>query len=121
MSKKPEDAGIEPGEDPVEQVVPFVVEDWVPEYPTSADLTGPEAAEVRLRNDVVDKAQKAAQAAQEDAVQAARLAQYAQEALTGLLGNIIRSKGLDPSLRYRIDLERGAILPMGPLNPPQGG
>lgn len=93
-------------------------EDFAPEFPIQADLTGPEASDIRVRNDAVDKAQKAAQAAQEEAIQAARLAQYAQEALTGLLGNIIRSKGLDPSLRYRVDLERGAILPMGPV---QGG
>lgn len=88
-----------------------------PPPPTSADLSGPEVAEIRVRNDSVDKATKAAEAAREDWVQASRLAQYGQEALTGLVRNLIMQKGLDPALRYRIDVERGRIVPVGPVGP----
>lgn len=86
--------------------------------PTEAALTGPEMAEIRVRNDAVDRANKDAAATQEEATQKARLAQYAQEALTGGVTNLIMSKGLDPNYRYQVDMERGRIVNRGRFLPP---
>ena len=82
--------------------------------PAEAELTGPEVAEIRARNDTVDKAAKAVETLREEWVQASRMAQYGQEALTALIRELIKAKGLDPDLRYRVDIERGRIVPMQP-------
>jgi hypothetical protein len=82
--------------------------------PTEADLTGPEVAEIRARSESVDKASKAVNDAREAWVQASRLAQYGQEALTVLIRERIIAKGLDGTLRYRVDMDRGKIVPVGP-------
>lgn len=126
--KKPEAAPIEEGEvetgqteDPKIRVLP--AGDAAPEpepepetaLPVVAELTGSEVGEIRVRNDAVDKAQKAAKAAQDEAFHLARLAQYAQEALsnglTNMVGSRIARKQLDPSQQYRVDLDRGLIVP----------
>jgi hypothetical protein len=87
--------------------------------PNEADLTGPEMAEIKVREAAVDRANREATDAQSDARQKALMAQYAQEALTGGITNLIRGKGLDPTYRYQIDLERGRIVNRGRLGPVQ--
>jgi hypothetical protein len=124
-SKKPAPAPVEAGQVETEQreespvtsdaehgIVQLPVADVRP--PTEAELSGPEVAEIRARNDAVDKAGKAVEAARDEWLQATRLAQYGQEALTGLIRNLIQQRGLDPGLRYRVDIDRGRIVPMGP-------
>ena len=117
--KQPEPAPVEAGEVATEQRVEEPVADVVVPFPaasapTEAELSGPEVAEIRARNDSVDKAAKAVDVARDDWVQASRLAQYGQEALTVLVRNLIVQKGLEPTLRYRIDIDRGRIVPVGP-------
>jgi hypothetical protein len=82
--------------------------------PTGAELTGAELAEIKVRSDTVDKAAKIAAEAREEAVHAARMHQFGQEALTALITNLIRAKDLDMTLQYRVDLDRGAIVAVGP-------
>jgi hypothetical protein len=91
--------------------------DSVPHYPQVADLTGQEMAEIRARADSVDEALKRAQAAQAEALHTAKMHQFAQEALSALIGQIIRSRDLDPSLRFRVDLDTARVVPVGPAAP----
>lgn len=81
--------------------------------PTSAMLTGPQVAEIRTRNETVDRAQQAAKASADKAQTDARLAVYGQEALTAYVGNLVAWHGLDPEHRYEVDLNRGLIVDRG--------
>lgn len=90
--------------------------------PTTVDLTGPQVAEIRQRNDAIDEALREAQELErsaasiaKDAERARLLAQYAQEALSQGINNLITASGLDPAFRYQIDLKRGRIIPAGPI------
>lgn len=82
---------------------------------TQAVLTGPQLAEIKARNETVDRANRDARAAQDEAFQKARLAQFAQEALTTHVGQLIAWHDLDPDHRYHVDLNRGMIVSDGRL------
>lgn len=120
--KQPEPAPVEAGEVATEQrdesIVPFPTQPEqgaAPAAPTEADLSGPEVSDIRARGEAVDKAQKAVNDAREEWVQRSRLAQYGQEALTIVIRDLIIAKGLDGTLQYRVDLDRGKIVPVGPI------
>jgi hypothetical protein len=74
------------------------------------ELMGSELAELRLRNDLVDKAVKEAQEAQEAATYRVRVAQLMQNELTLTIRGLIRKNGLSEDYPYRADLERGKLV-----------
>ena len=83
-----------------------------------ADLTGPELAEIKRRSEDVDRAVAAANSARDAAILASRMASYAQSDLTSFLMRLQQEHNLDRSLNYRIDVDRGQIIPVGPSQAP---
>lgn len=79
--------------------------------PFQASLTGQEMAEVNIRVKAVDEARTKANASRDAAVLDDRLANYAQEALSGYISRLITSHDLDEAFIYRVDTERGEIIP----------
>jgi hypothetical protein len=112
---------LESGAVETEQAVEYVPLDLVPdvEQPpvprrNRADLTGPQVAEIKRRNDDVDKAAKAANDTRDEAIRLSRLAQYAQSDLSSFLRFLQEALDLDPAFTYTIDLDRGQIVPVPP-------
>lgn len=79
--------------------------------PMSVALTGAQMAEVATRNKAVDDARARANRSRDEAVLDERTAGYAQEALTAFIGRLINDADLDEGFIYRVDVERGEIVP----------
>lgn len=111
-----------PGAAPIESdaVETEMRDDSPPPEPKAnqAELTGPQMAQIRVRNEATDKANKLAQEAQMAAQQAVLLAQYAQEALTAYVGQLIGVHDLDQGFQYQVDLNRGRLVAVARIAPP---
>lgn len=110
----PQDA---PSDEPT--AIPVQVPQEAPK-PIQATLTGGQMAEIAIRNKAVDDARARANVSRETAILDERLATWAQEALSGLLGRYINEADLDPGIIYRVDIEKGELVPARMRNP-QGG
>ncbi len=117
-----EDAAVEPVEiesrrhskEPPPEAGAVETEQRTEQRPMAADLSGPAMAEIKRRSEDVDKAVAKANEAREEAMRLARLAQYAQNDLTTYLIRLQQESNLDQSLNYRVDLDRGQIIPVMP-------
>jgi len=96
----------------VADAVDAVEEQTAKKEPVSVMLSAPELAEIRRRNEDVDALTAEARTARDDANRRARTAAYAQADLTNFLRGIAAANGLDPTVNYTIDMDRGQIVPV---------
>ena len=77
-----------------------------------AELSGPELAEIKLRNDIVDKAIEEAKKAQDEAQFRTRVAQLLQNELSQSIRSLIVKNELADDFTYRVDIDRARLVPV---------
>lgn len=98
-----------PEDAPSGEPTPFPVQ--AAPKPIQVALTGAQMAEVSTRSKAVDDTRARANRSRDEAVLDERTAIYSQEALTSFISRLIDQADLDPSFIYRVDIEKGEIVP----------